>query len=292
MDWYSGGTSLGQPPELKRDEKIQPVRRRAVVLAIALALTSHAASGAGPGEPPPRGEADVWYLGHAGWLVRTADHLLVFDYTGSIDGHLERGELSPGTLSAAPVLLFVSHAHSDHFKRRVLDLADRVRDLTVVMGWAEPEVEAVVPVDAEWIDVSGARVFALHHDFDAMPEGFFLVRSGGLTIYHSGDHGTWSDPPNPVFRANNERLAAAAGTIDIAFLSAFGTRDRLGAVNAGALHTLATLQPRVTFPGHCGGCESRYAEFARIVTQRGLPARFGVAVKPGDRFRYRDGEVR
>lgn len=269
-----------------------PVRRRGVVvLAIALALVFHPASSDEPGEDPPRGEADVWYLGHAGWLVRTADHLLVFDYTGSIDGRLERGELSPATLSAAPVLLFVSHAHADHFKRHVLDLADRVRDLTVVMGWAEPGIEAVVPSDAEWIDVSGARVLALHHDFDGIPEGFFLVRSGGLTIYHSGDHGTWSDPPNPVFRANNERLAAAAGTIDIAFLATFGTRDQSGAVNAGDLHALGTLRPRATFPSHCGGCESRYSAFARIVTERGLQTRFGVATRPGDRFRYRDGEV-
>lgn len=267
------------------------MHRRVVVLAIALLLISHAASSDELHEAPPRGEADIWYLGHAAWLVRTADHLLVFDYTGTIDGRLERGELSPTTLSAAPALLFVTHAHADHYKPHVLDLAGRVRDLTVVMGWAEAGVEAVVPPDAEWTDVSGARVLALHHDFDGIPEGFFLVRSGGLTIYHSGDHGTWSDPPNAAFRTNNERLAAAAGTIDIAFLSTFGTRDRLGAVNAGDLYALETLKPRVTFPGHCGGCESRYATFARIVTERGLPTRFGIAIQPGDHFRYRDGEV-
>jgi L-ascorbate metabolism protein UlaG (beta-lactamase superfamily) len=267
------------------------VHRRVLVLAITLLLSCLTASSDELSENPPRGEADVWYLGHAGWLVRTSDHLLVFDYTGSIDGRLERGELSPTTLSAAPALLFVSHAHSDHYKPRVLDLADRVRDLTVVMGWGEPGIEAVVPSDAKWTDVSGARVLALHHEFDGIPEGFFLVRSGDLTIYHSGDHGTWSDPPNAVFKANNERLAAAAGTIDIAFLSTFGTRDRRGAVNAGDLHTLDTLQPRAAFPGHCGGCESRYAAFARIVTERGLPTRFGIAIKPGDHFRYRNGEL-
>ena len=78
-----------------------------IFLALSLPPISHPASSNELGEGPPRGSADIWYLGHAGWLVRTADHLLVFDYAGSIDGNLARGELSPATLSAATTLLFV-----------------------------------------------------------------------------------------------------------------------------------------------------------------------------------------
>ena len=36
-------------------------------------------------DPPVEGEAYVWYLGHAGWLVRTSQHCLIFDATGPFE---------------------------------------------------------------------------------------------------------------------------------------------------------------------------------------------------------------
>jgi L-ascorbate metabolism protein UlaG (beta-lactamase superfamily) len=172
----------------------------------------------------------------------------------------------------------------------VLDLRDTVEELTVVMGWDDPESGAVVVApDGEWVDVSGAKVFTLHHAFDGIPEGFFIVRSGGLTIYHSGDHGTWSDPPNEAFRTNIDRLAAAAETIDIAFISSFGTGGTRQGINAGDVYGIETLRPRVTFPMHCGDCEDRYEAFAREAARLDLPTLIGVADAPGKLFRYRDG---
>jgi L-ascorbate metabolism protein UlaG (beta-lactamase superfamily) len=240
------------------------------------------------------GEAHIWHLGHAGWLVRTSEHCLVFDYTGSTEnGALDSGTLSPELLAGQQVVLFISHAHGDHFKRQVLGLRDAVKNLVVVMGWDEPgSGEVVVPVDGEWTEVSGATVLALHHDFDGIAEGFFLVRSGGLTIYHSGDHGTWSDPPNEAFRANIDRLAAAVERIDIAFISAFGNRGSKGALNQGDVYSIEALEPQVTFPMHCVGCEVRYAAFASETSSRDLPTRVGVAEAPGDFFHYLGGELR
>jgi len=244
-------------------------------------------------DAPVDGEAQTWYLGHAGWLVRTSEHYLVFDYTGATEsGALENGTLSPEMLAGLPVVLFVSHAHGDHFNRHVLELRDTVKDLTVVMGWAEPGTgEVVVPADGEWTDVSGAKVFALHHEFDDIPEGFFLVRSGGLTLYHSGDHGTWSQPPNEKFRANIDRLAAAVERIDIAFLSSFGTGGNRRGLNQGDVYSIETLEPRVTFPMHCGGCEDNYAAFASQASSLDLPTTVGVADAPGAFFHYRGGTL-
>ena len=99
------------------------------------------------------------------------------------------------------------------------------------MGWKDPEsVPAVMPDEDEWTDVLGAEVFMLHHDTDGIPEGFFLVRSGGLTLYHSGDHGTWSEPPTKEFKERIDRMAAAGEGIDVAFISAFGRRPGAGAL--------------------------------------------------------------
>jgi L-ascorbate metabolism protein UlaG (beta-lactamase superfamily) len=226
-------------------------------------------------------------------MVRTSEHCLIFDYTGPVDGgDLDQGRLSPDLLTGEPVVLFVSHGHGDHFKRRVLALRDAVEDSVVVLGWDAPGVgEVVVPADGAWTDVAGARVLALHHEFDGIPEGFFLVQSGGLTIYHSGDHGTWSDPPDETFRSNIDRMAGAVDRIDLAFFSAFGARGSRAPLNAGDVYGIRKLKPRVTFPMHCGGCEERYAAFAEEGSSLGLPTRFGVAEAPGDLFHYAGGKI-
>jgi len=242
---------------------------------------------------PRNGEAQIRYLGHAGWMVRTSEHTLVFDYTGATEGGtLDDGILTPEALAGQTVLLFVSHAHGDHFRRQVLDLRDTVEGLTVVMGWDEPDSGVVtVPPDGEWIDLSGAKVFALHHAFDDIPEGFFLVRSGGLTIYHSGDHGTWSIPASETFRANIDRLAAEAESIDIAFISSFGMRSTRQGLNAGDVYSIEALQPKVTFPMHCGDCEDYYQIFADDAAELHLPTLVGVADAPGASFRFRNGTL-
>jgi len=236
---------------------------------------------------PDEGEALIWYLGHAGWAVRTAEHWLLFDYTGAIDGgSLDNGALSPVVLGEQNAILFISHAHGDHFDPRVTMLRESVRNLQVVTGWDEADLGAVVPVDGMWTDVSGAEVFALHHEFDGLPEGFFVVRSGGVTIFHSGDHGTWSDPPNETFRSNIDAIKDAAGAIDLAFIASFGKRGSREVLNAGDVYTLRTLAPHVAFPMHCGGCEDRYGAFAAEAASLNLPTKIGVAKAPGASFRY------
>lgn len=264
------------------------------LLAFVVCAFIAAVGQAGLDTPLESGEAHIWYLGHAGWLVRTSEHCLVFDYTGPIEGGtLASGKLSPEVLSGQRVVLFVSHAHGDHFNPRVLGLRESVEQLVVVMGWEEPDAgSVVVPEDGEWTEVLGAKVFTLHHDYDGIPEGFFLVRSGGLTLYHSGDHGTWSEPPKAAFTDKIDRMAAASEGIDVAFISAFGRRPGAGALNPGDRYTIKKLAPRVTFPMHRGGREGQYEEFAREATLLKLPTLVGVADAPGASFLYKDGKIR
>lgn len=273
-----------------------PPMRSATLLLVLAAVVGPAVDAAGsPESPPESGEAYVRYLGHAGWEVRTKDHLLLFDYVPAGQGEAtDGGRPWPSATRDRSVIVFISHSHGDHFDRRIFDLREAVPGITFVLGWKEPGVgeDVIVPVPGEWTVVAGARVQALHHDFDGIPEGFFLVRSGGLSLYHSGDHGTWSDPPDERFRANIDRLAREAGRIDLAFLSAFGKRGGDGALNAGDAYTLDILAPRVVFPMHCGGCEERYAAFEAEARKVAPGIRFGVAEAPGARFHYRDGGLR
>lgn len=279
---------MRRPLESARTDTASRIR---TLIQLALGVACCSALIAAPaGLAPAEGEALIWYLGHAGWAVRTSEHWLVFDYTGAIEaGSLDGGSLAPEIFGDRRVILFISHGHGDHFDPRVVALRESVENLTVVMGWNEAGIDAVVPPDAAWTDLSGAEVFTLHHEFDGIPEGFFIVRSGGVTVYFSGDHGTWSDPPNATFRSNIDDVRAAAGAIDLAFLASFGKRGSRGALNAGDVYTMRTLEPGVVFPMHCGGCEERYAAFAEEVKELELSTEVGVAKSPGSSFRYAKG---
>jgi hypothetical protein len=79
------------------------------------------------------GEAQIWYLGHSGWAVRTQNHFLIFDYWEAMktmppgeafvppdDASLATGYIVPSEIADQNVIVFVSHAHSDHFDPVVL----------------------------------------------------------------------------------------------------------------------------------------------------------------------------
>jgi hypothetical protein len=113
--------------------------RLAGAAGLLVATTIVVAWGTGLDDPLDDGEARIWYLAHAGWLVRTSEHCLVFDYTGpAAGGSLDTGGLSPEVLAGCRTVMFVSHGHPDHFDRRSLELRETVGDLTVVMGSPVP----------------------------------------------------------------------------------------------------------------------------------------------------------
>lgn len=70
-----------------RHRPLYPVLLGSILLAVAGCDRSATGPSIDPlTEPLAAGEAVVWYLGSCGWAVRTADHLLVFDYLEWYDG--------------------------------------------------------------------------------------------------------------------------------------------------------------------------------------------------------------
>jgi len=270
--------------------------RRLVVAALA-ALAVAGASGRAGQAPPSTGEARIRYLGHAGWAVETAGRVLVFDYArraarGDGERSIEHGWITPDALAGRSVVVFISHAHGDHYDPAILMWANRVEDLTVVFGWAGPAgPKRVMVTDREPRVIGpGITVSAVQHDFDGIPESAFLVQTDGLVIYHSGDHASVSDPPSPVFTDNIDALARQVPRVDLAFVSIFGG----GAgrwVNAGDRYTIERLRPKVVFPMHSGGREREYAAFADEARRLNLGATLAAAERPGQLFHYRDGHL-
>jgi L-ascorbate metabolism protein UlaG (beta-lactamase superfamily) len=246
------------------------------------------------------GEAHIWYLGHAGWAVKTQNHLLIFDYVWvprSLDvpekPSLSDGYIDPSAIKDLSVFVFVSHGHGDHFDPVIFQWEKTVKNIHYIFGWAakkNPRYHYLSePRKKRTID--GIEVHNINHEFDGIPEGAFLVKVDGLVIFHSGDHGSTGETLNPLFKANIDYLARQEQQIDMAFISQFGSRGK-GEVNNGDLYTIEKLGPKVTFPMHQGGGERFYKKFAQEARQKDAKTEVICAEKQGDSFFYKQGKIK
>jgi len=84
-------------------------------------------------KPLKENEALVWYLGHAGFAVKTKNHFLIFDYMGKreIPSHpgLANGAINPDEIKNEAVSVFVSHQHSDHYFRGIFDWKNSIQNM-------------------------------------------------------------------------------------------------------------------------------------------------------------------
>jgi L-ascorbate metabolism protein UlaG (beta-lactamase superfamily) len=246
------------------------------------------------------GEALIWYLGHAGWAVKTKNHMLIFDYvsvfrSGKVPENpsLAGGYINPSEIKDCSVFVFVSHRHGDHFDPVIFEWEKSVKNIRYIFGWEEgknPRYHYLTePRTKRTID--GIEIFNINHAFDGIPEAAFLVRGDGLIIFHSGDHGSTGEEIDPLFKANIDYLAQQENQIDLAFISQFGNRTG-GNVNNGDLYTMERLGPKVTFPMHQGGGERFYKKFAQGAQRKGARTQVICAKKQGDRFFYKLGKIK
>jgi len=244
------------------------------------------------------GEAFIWYLGHAGWAVKTKNHLLIFDYVSVSragkppeNPSLDDGYIDPSEIKDFSVFVFVSHGHGDHFDPVIFEWDKSVENIRYVFGWEadqNPQYHYLTEPKTK-TTIDGFEIFNINHEFDGIPEGAFLVKGDGLVIFHSGDHGCTGEELNPLFKANIDYLAQQEQKIDLAFISQFGSRTG-GDVNNGDLYTIEKLGPKITFPMHRGGGERIYEDFAQEALQKGAKTHIICAKKRGDRFFYQQGK--
>ncbi len=245
-----------------------------------------------------KGEALIWYLGHAGWAVKTKNHFFIFDYVLgyqfrelSQSPSLPDGYIVPIEIKDQSVFVFASHGHGDHFDPAIFEWEKSIENITYVFGWEagkNPDhVYLKEPRMKKAFD--GLEVYTINHEFDGIPEVAYLIKVDDLVIFFSGDHGSTGEDINPVFKDNIDYLSQQAKNIDIAFISMFGSRTG-GEVNKGDLYTISKLGPRVALPMHQGRGERFYKKFAQEAKQKGAQTEFLCAEKAGDRFHYvKDG---
>jgi len=108
------------------------------------------------------GEAIVWALGHCAFAVKTRTRLLIFDYiTGRgpkpEQPSLANGFVNPEEIKDQNVIVFVSHAHPDHFDPVILSWRSIVKNITNVFGWRADLGEETVELPRPRAATTAAR---------------------------------------------------------------------------------------------------------------------------------------
>jgi ankyrin repeat protein/L-ascorbate metabolism protein UlaG (beta-lactamase superfamily) len=235
----------------------------------------------------PAGEALVWYSGHSGWVVKTQNHLLVFDYwkNGALPDEpgLANGTIVPQEIKDQAVTVFLSHNHIDHYTPAVFDWKKEIKDITYIAGF-EPESKDGYQLLAahEKKVLNGLEIIPIESNDSG--QGYF-VKVDGVTIFHPGDHANRQRDFSGPFKKEIDYLADQGLKADILFVpvSGCGFGD-IVSVKKGDYYTMDRLSARYVFPMHAAGNPLQYAQFAKEAKDRGYENTFNCAEFPGDCF--------
>jgi L-ascorbate metabolism protein UlaG (beta-lactamase superfamily) len=222
------------------------------------------------------GEAAVWYLYHAGWAVKTANTVMIFDYVPD-------GFVDPGMFKDENVYVFISHGHGDHFSPKILDWQNQISNMTYIFGWPARVAKGhhIFNKKREVKTIGSIKISNIYHDFDNIPESAFLIEADGLTIYFSGDHGGWAGDLNPVYKNNIDYLCKQSSQVDMAFLSIFGSPTY-----EPEFYAIDRLNPRIVLPMHFRGDESKAKDFVLKGRRNFSRVEFLYPLEPGDGFLF------
>ena len=130
----------------------------------------------------------ITYIYHSCFLAETADCYYLFDYY--------KGDL-PMLNTYKPIMVFASHAHSDHYNEKVFDLLKEqgMKQVTAILSKDIPASR--YPQDTDCIKVTFHETYQLPCDtllktLHSTDEGVaFLLQCPEGTVYHAGDLNDW-----------------------------------------------------------------------------------------------------
>ncbi len=227
-------------------------------------------------------EAVIWYLGHSGWAVKTKHRILVFDYheyeKAPENQLLSNGRINPEELKDLDVYVFVSHEHSDHFYKKIFEWKKSIKNIKYIFGWKvmdDPEYTYLEKTQ-DFIKIDDVEIFKINSRIE--PGGAFLVKSDGVTIYHSGDYlGEKED-------ANMEFLAGNTEQTDIVFIETIAARNE-------SVDAIKKLKPNAVFPMHARKREFLLKRFVNENSGKYPDITFQSPDFRGDRYFYSGGKL-
>ena len=201
----------------------------------------------------------VLYFAHSGFLVDYQESILIFDYYKGI-----LPEISP----EKKIYVFASHAHYDHFQKKIFEWDRNYQKITYILSDDITEkgpAERIIFVSPrETVHVDDLEI----QTFRSTDEGVaFLVRIKDKLIYHAGDLNWWhweeeSDAYNEMMRRKyqHEIGKLPAERIDLAFVPLDPRQEEQDFW--GLDYFMKHTNTRCVFPMHMWG---KYEEYDKLM---------------------------
>jgi len=226
--------------------------------------------------------AEIQYLHHSGFSVKTKNHFLVFDYDGSPENY-DRPVFEKNAI------VFASHRHGDHYSKAVHNWKQQNPELTLVLSYDIPSKGDSVSIRPdETITLGDVTVTALGSTDEGVA---FLVKVDGVTVYHAGDLNWWhwngeSEEYNADMAKNYRREIEKLKGMQIDF--AFVPLDpRLEDAYLYGVDLFAqTADASVIFPMHLWENYSTVKRLKKETRAAGYAARVVEIKTPGEIFRF------
>lgn len=240
-------------------------------------------------------ESVVWFLGHSGWAVKTANHLLIFDYFTEGEAPTEpglcNGYVNPSEIANYKVEVFASHLHGDHFAPVIFEWSEQVPGATYFLGLRPREETPPYEFMSERMtETYGGMKLTTIHSTDAGVG--MVVEVDGLTIFHAGDHANGRIGLMDEFTDEIDWLAGQGIRPDICFMGIRGCS--LGApdeVKEGIYYTLEKLDPKIFIPMHAQAEGVAYREFIDECRKEFAGIQMVAPDNRGDHFVYDHGTI-
>ena len=212
----------------------------------------------------------ITYLNHSGFAVAVRDVLLIFDDAQgkpSEGDSIANGYVTKELIESYPrTIFFVSHAHADHFNPDIYRFSE-IDMVYYVLGEDLPsQYKGFRMTRGDKLSLCGIDITA----YDSTDEGVsFLLKADDATIFHAGDLNLWhwreQSTLKEIEQAEKEYEQAIAPLlgkpIDVAF---FPVDPRMGELyDAGAVHFLMNVKPKLMIPMHWWDRDDVALEFAR-----------------------------
>lgn len=244
-----------------------------------------------PHVDPRRGGAFIWYLGHCGFAVRTANHFLIFDYQERRDGQqpksrpsspsLENGWINPDEIKNLSVRVFASHSHNDHYDPVILEWKKTIPDIRYFFGWkaGDDTSDHYLVGPRTQYRSKELEITTINSHHSGVPEVAWLVTVDSLVFYHNGD----CQPDDAV--SEYEFLKTKTDQIDIAFVPpVHDERLKYSTQNA---ELFRRFSPRLVFPMHATAGDPMYTDFEKVWNSRTPGLHILVPRKMGELFDFR-----
>jgi hypothetical protein len=210
------------------------------------------------------GEAYAWYMGHAGYAVKTKNHFFLFNYSyGSGAGNPDEPRLANGRINLDEIadchtIVFASSPHHSHHHPEIFSQWQKThKDITFIYSFEDKlgrnpnyfkDVEGpryIYLPDGEKKAIKSIKVETMPIvSPHGSPGSGFLIEVDGVVIFYGGKHLLFQESQSQAFRKPIDTLKERGIKIDLLILPGNFDYGRIFPINLeGVDYAVKNLKP-------------------------------------------------